>query len=569
MNVAELAATLGWDVDFETIARYQGELNRAREATAKLEADTLKLAEAEALRAEILGDSNRALAMISPGAPGLPSAKGGAVDGAAGGAMKWGRALEIANAGLGVALKGWGILSSGLGKIRGAFDATATAAAHYNDTAAKLGIGVEAVQELGFAASQSGTDLNALSSGMGTLSNKVDAASKGSKDAAASLRAVGLSAREIRSGAVTLDSALGSIADKFATMPDGARKSALAVDLFGANGTKLIPLLNKGSKGIGELRAEAQRLGIVMGKDATDAAAALGDEQAKIGAQFAGIRNQVVAALLPMLSEMASRLSAWLEENREQIVEVLTVVGKGILYVAQAVAAVAQAIGVAVQWAIENWKLLAAVLATVMLPLTLVVASIMAIVYAFPYIIDAAEAVAEAVTDAFEAASDAIAGAFDAVGRAFTAVWNGIKSAARSVASFFEGIGRGILGAFDTAIDGIVSAVDFVIDKLNAAIRLANELPWVDIKTLDNVGKKSAPTTGRQIYDMLAGPEPRTAATAGRGGAVVNNNFSAINVTSNAADPQQVAVHVRTEVGRELQRVMMEADLSIPPSGVA
>ena len=46
MNVAELAATLGWNVDFETIAKYQGELNRAREATQKLEDDTKKLAEA-------------------------------------------------------------------------------------------------------------------------------------------------------------------------------------------------------------------------------------------------------------------------------------------------------------------------------------------------------------------------------------------------------------------------------------------------------------------------------------------------------------------------------------------
>lgn len=558
MNIAELAATLGWDVDFETIARYQSELNRARENTAKLEADTKKLAEAEALRAEVLGDSSRALAMISPGTPGLSSAKGGGVEGAAAGAMKWGRALEIANAGLGVALKGWAILSSGLSKIRGAFEATATAAAHYNDTSAKLGIGVEAVQELGYAAEQSGASLDVLSGGMTTLSNKVDAANKGSKDAAASLRAVGLSAREIRSGAVTLDSALGSIADKFAAMPDGARKSALAVDLFGQNGTKLIPLLNKGSKGVSDLRAEAQRLGIVMGKDAVDGAAALGDEQAKISAQFAGIRNQVVSALLPMLAEMATGLSEWLTENREQIVEVLTIVGKGILYVAQGLAAAARGIAVAVGWAIEHWKLLAAILATVMLPLTLIVAGIWAIVKAFPYVLAAGEAVGEGIADAFEASADAIVRAFRAIGRAFEAVWGGIKSAARSVVAFFAAIGRGISSAFSSAVSGIVDAINFVIDKLDWAIKQANRLPFVDIPTIGKIGG-AAGGSGKQASALVPG----------RARAGVTNNIAAINVTSNAADPQQVAVHVRAEVAKELSRTLLEADTAIPPGAIA
>ena len=99
MNIAELAATLGWDVDFETIAKYQSELNRSREATKQLEADTKKLAAAEALAAEMRGrgigpggggDPARALALISPGAPG---AGGAAVaDRAAGATRGWGRA---------------------------------------------------------------------------------------------------------------------------------------------------------------------------------------------------------------------------------------------------------------------------------------------------------------------------------------------------------------------------------------------------------------------------------------------------------------------------------------------
>lgn len=556
MNVAELAATLGWDVDFETIAKYQSELNKAREATQKLEDDTKKLANAEKLAAELRGrgvgpgaggDAARALALISPGAPGTKSADGGAADKAASGAMNWGRALEIANAGLGVAMKGYSIVTSAVGQLRGALDSAAAAAAHVNDIAARTGLSVEAVQELGFAASQSGADLDTLAAGMGKLANVTDAAKKGSKDAAASLRAVGVSASALRSGKLSLDGALANIADKFAAMPDGARKAALATDLFGGAGAKLIPLLNKGSAGIGELRSEAQRLGVVMSGETTAGLADLGDQQAKLGSQLDGIRNQVLSALVPLLSEMAAGLSEWLTENRETIVEVLTAVGTAIVYIVKGIGYAVRGIAAAVQWAIENWEILAAVLATALWPLTLIVAAVWAVVEAFPYVVDAAVATGEAISDAFSAAGRAITAAFRAVVRAFGAAWDAIKSAARSVASFFAAIGRAIESAFTSVINFFIDGINDAISLLNKAIALANKIPGVNLDTVGSV-------------DRLGG-DPRTAANApGSGGTTINNNLAGITV--NAApgqSEQQVAVNVR----REMAAVLREASTGV------
>ena len=62
------------------------------------------------------------------------------------------------------------------------------------------------------------------------------------------------------------------IADKFAVMKDGSEKTALALDLFGRAGAKLIPMLNEGSAGISELQEEARALGIVLGKEDLKAA---------------------------------------------------------------------------------------------------------------------------------------------------------------------------------------------------------------------------------------------------------------------------------------------------------
>jgi hypothetical protein len=47
------------------------------------------------------------------------------------------------------------------------------------------------------------------------------------------------------------------VANAFQKMPDGARKSAIALKLFGLEGAKLIPFLNEGAKGIQALEDEA------------------------------------------------------------------------------------------------------------------------------------------------------------------------------------------------------------------------------------------------------------------------------------------------------------------------
>ena len=50
------------------------------------------------------------------------------------------------------------------------------------------------------------------------------------------------------------DAVLEDIAEKFKTMPDGARKVATAIDLFGKSGASLIPALTVGREEIVKLR---------------------------------------------------------------------------------------------------------------------------------------------------------------------------------------------------------------------------------------------------------------------------------------------------------------------------
>lgn len=53
-------------------------------------------------------------------------------------------------------------------------------------------------------------------------------------------------------------------ADRFKTMPNGAEKTALAMELFGRSGKDLLPVLNLGSKGIQDLERNAEKLGLTL-----------------------------------------------------------------------------------------------------------------------------------------------------------------------------------------------------------------------------------------------------------------------------------------------------------------
>ncbi len=133
----------------------------------------------------------------------------------------------------------------------------------------KTGLSTSAIQELGFAAKMTGVSAEGMNQGLMRLSRTMANAQQGSAQAEEAFKSVGLSAEQLAD--MPLDQVLGKVADAFARSEDGATKSAIAMQLFGKSGTDMIPLLDKGSAGIEELRAKAQELGIVMGNDDVEA----------------------------------------------------------------------------------------------------------------------------------------------------------------------------------------------------------------------------------------------------------------------------------------------------------
>lgn len=173
-----------------------------------------------------------------------------------------------------------------------------------NKLSQKTGIAVESLSALAYAGELADVPIEALATGIKKLSvNMSEAAGNTKSKAAEAFKALGVSATDASGALRGSDLVLGDIADRFATMKDGAGKTALAVALFGKAGSDLIPLLNQGSKGIADMTEEAKKLGLVMtGKTAKDAEE-FNDNVKKLALSTSALGRAIAADLLGPLAE--------------------------------------------------------------------------------------------------------------------------------------------------------------------------------------------------------------------------------------------------------------------------
>lgn len=209
----------------------------------------------------------------------------------------------VAGAAVGAAMAAAGIALGAA--LKGAIDR----ADEMDELAQKVGLSVESLTRLKYAAEISGVQLDTLSTGIKKLSQgMIDAAQGGSGKAADALKALGISATDASGKLKGSDVVLTEIAGKFADMQDGAQKTALAMALFGKSGADLLPFLNEGADGIARLTAEADALGITLDSKTAAAAGKFNENLDRLKAVGAGLTNQLAAAMLPALQSITTGL---------------------------------------------------------------------------------------------------------------------------------------------------------------------------------------------------------------------------------------------------------------------
>jgi hypothetical protein len=196
-------------------------------------------------------------------------------------------------AGLGVSLT----LGAFAALVKGAIDS----ADELNKLSQKIGISVEALSTLQFAAQLSDVGLDTLKTGLKGLSANLTEARAGLGEGAALFQALSISVDDTAGNLKSSDTILLEIADRFASFEDGATKTALAVKLFGKSGMDMIPFLNQGSSGIRALMQEAERLGLKLSTETAQAAEAFNDNLTALKASTSGLGITLATELLAPL----------------------------------------------------------------------------------------------------------------------------------------------------------------------------------------------------------------------------------------------------------------------------
>jgi hypothetical protein len=305
---------------------------------------------------------------------------------------------------LGDAVVGWGkrVAGAGLAVVAGLGAATkafADMGSQLYEASIRTGVAVETLSALKFAAEQSGVEFDALELSIRKMQKTVADAAGGSGQAVTALARLGLTVKDL--DGLAPDEMLNKIADGMANVQDPTARAAIALEIFGKAGTRMLPMIDQGSAAIAAFTREAAELGIVM---STQDATAAKDLERTLGALWAVTKVgvfQIGAALAPAVKALALQIIAatraatdWIRSHREAIISVgliaagaaaagTAVVSLGVAL--KVVGTVVSGIGSAISFAGKTVAVLAPLLGALLNPIALLTLALVGIAGYFVY----------------------------------------------------------------------------------------------------------------------------------------------------------------------------------------
>ena len=209
--------------------------------------------------------------------------------------------LRLAMGGLNKTFATFGLIISGgafAGLVKGAIDS----ADSFGKMADQTGIAANTLQAYVNAGKLAGVSQETIDKGLRRLAQSMREADQGVATYKDSFDSLGISVRATDGTFKTSQQVLGEVADKFATMENGATKAAIAMEIFGRSGASLINLLNGGAASLEEFNYE-------VSENFAQNAEYFNDQIAVLAIRFDGFRKQLADALLPTLNTVVKVFS--------------------------------------------------------------------------------------------------------------------------------------------------------------------------------------------------------------------------------------------------------------------
>lgn len=163
----------------------------------------------------------------------------------------------------------------------------------------RLGVGTDTLQAWRHAAGGSEEDAQLLGSALQTLQRNAEAVSRGQGPAQA-FRTLGVAAREADGSVRDLESMFPDLLDAFQGVENHTQAAALAVQVFGTSGQRLLPFLQGGSAGLERLTAEFRALGGGGTEDFVRLSSELNEQMTRLDLAVFSLKSRLATVLLPI-----------------------------------------------------------------------------------------------------------------------------------------------------------------------------------------------------------------------------------------------------------------------------
>lgn len=186
--------------------------------------------------------------------------------------------------------------------VSGAFSSFMQDAQNIDQMSRRLGVARNELEMLKYVAEQSGLSFESVAEAMKNYSNTLGAANLGDEGAKEKLFNVGIDSQVF--DGKDMAEQFDMLADHIAAIEDPTERARVAMELFGESGFQLLPMLEKGSKGLEDLKLEAIKSGSIMGEDTTNNALKLREAVAELQNAVTRLKNNALSLLVPILTKV-------------------------------------------------------------------------------------------------------------------------------------------------------------------------------------------------------------------------------------------------------------------------
>ena len=208
----------------------------------------------------------------------------------------------------------------------GALFALATKTARLGDSIAKMadkmGVGIEELQRLRYAAELAGVDQQKFDMGLQRFGRRAAEAAAGTGEASAAFKYLGIQLKDSAGNIRPVDELLKDVAERWQDIENPLLRVRIAQKLFDSEGVDMTRVLDAGRDGLEKMGDEAERLGIMTTEQARRSERFV-DNLTRLKQAFKGVGFALSSDLLPIFERWLIRFREWLVVNRGDIVAAL------------------------------------------------------------------------------------------------------------------------------------------------------------------------------------------------------------------------------------------------------